>query len=104
MSAMATLARMMLFSMTLLSPTRTPAHFRYNEACVLVAKDASAIKRLSYVTRRVWLLQELQAHGVVDIRNVPGKDNPADALTKSLDRAPFRRYMARLYNADPSVF
>ena len=71
---------------------------------MLVAKDASAIKRLSYVTRRVRLLQELQAHGVVDMRNVPGKDNPADSLTKSLERAPFRRYMARLYNADPSLF
>ena len=75
-----------------------------NEACVLVAKDASAIKRLSYVTRRVRLLQELQVNGLISVLNVPGKDNPADALTKSLDRTTFRRYMARLYNADPSIF
>ena len=43
-----------------------------NEACVLVSKDATAIKRLAYVTRRVRLLQELVAHRVVYVCNVPG--------------------------------
>ena len=75
-----------------------------NEACVLVSKDATAIKRLAYVTRRVRLLQELVAHRVVYVCNVPGKENPADALTKHLGKPDFRNYMARLYNVPASSF
>ena len=64
----------------------------------MVAKDATSLKRLSYITRRVRLLQELEKCGVVDTRSVPGTDNPSDPLTKCLDKINFRRYMARLYN------
>ena len=75
-----------------------------NEACELVAKDASATKRLSYITRRVRLLQELQALTIVSALHVPGKENPADVLTKSVGRADFRKYMAKLYNTSESTF
>ena len=75
-----------------------------NEACVLVTKDASSLKRLAYVTRRVRLLQELQHRRVINISNVPGKANPADPLTKHVDKLSFRSYMARLYNVDPTTF
>ena len=70
----------------------------------MVAKDASATKRLAYVTRRVRLLQELQALSIVSALHVPGKENPSDVLTKTVDRATFRKYMAKLYNTSESAF
>ena len=69
-----------------------------NEACVLVAHDASSIKRLSYVARRVRFLQELVSRNFLCVLNVPGKANPADVLTKHIGKSEFREYMARLYN------
>ena len=64
----------------------------------MVAKDATNIKRLAYVARRVRLLQELDAHGIVRLRHVPGTANPADALTKHLRRIDYQEYMRVLYN------
>ena len=75
-----------------------------NEACVMVSKDASSLKRLAYVTRRVRMMQELVHRGFVRILNVPGKANPADPLTKHVDKLTFRTYMARLYNVDSITF
>ena len=69
-----------------------------NEAAVLVANDASSAKRLPFVTRRVRLLQELRERGIVHVLSVPGKENPADALTKYLSKHDFKPYMARMYN------
>ena len=69
-----------------------------NEVTVLVSKDASPIKRLAYVARRVRLLQELDARGVVKLYNVPGTANPSDAFTKNLRRNEFQEYMRVLYN------
>ena len=54
--------------------------------------------------RRVRLLQELQALTIVSALHVPGKENPADVLTKSVGRADFRKYMAKLYNTSESTF
>ena len=73
-----------------------------NEAALLVSKDASSVKRLAYIAKRVRLLQELSQRGIVSVESVPGKANPADALTKNLERSTFRTYMARLYNVDPA--
>ena len=64
----------------------------------MVSKDASPIKRLAYVARRVRLLQELDAHGIIKLRHVPGTANPADAMTKHLRRLEYQDYMRVLYN------
>ena len=67
-----------------------------NEACIMVSKDATSLKRLSYITRRVRLLQELTSHGVVVLHKVSGTANPADALTKVLAvKYAFKEYMAK---------
>jgi len=77
-----------------------------NEAAVLLAaNDASSIKRLAYIARRVRFLQELVTRKIVVLLNIDGKQNPADALTKHIEpKATFRDYMARLYNATASLF
>ena len=63
----------------------------------MVANDASALKRLSYVARR--FLQELQSRTVINMLKVSGTANPADALTKYIeDKSKWHLYMQRLYN------
>jgi hypothetical protein len=64
----------------------------------MVAKDASSEKRMAYIARRIRFLQELVKLRIVDVIHVPGKANPADALTKHLDKKTFREYMERIYN------
>ena len=39
-----------------------------------------------------------------NILDPPGKENPSDVLTKTVDRATFRKYMAKLYNNSESTF
>ena len=64
----------------------------------MVSKDASSEKRMAYIARRIRFLQELVKLRIVDVMHVPGKANPADALTKHLSKQVYRAYMARLYN------
>ena len=71
---------------------------------VMVAKDASSEKRLAYIARRIRFLQELVRLRIVDVLQVPGKANPADALTKHLTAATFKEYMARMYNTSVNTF
>jgi hypothetical protein len=54
-----------------------------NDAAVLAGSDASSIKRLAYIARRVRFLQELVVRGVVTLLSVPGTANPADMFTTS---------------------
>ena len=76
-----------------------------NEAAVLVSKDATSIKRLAYIARRCRFLQELHDRNIVRLLNVPGKANPADALTKHVSpKGTFKEYMARIYNTAASLF
>jgi hypothetical protein len=74
-----------------------------NEACILIAKDATSIKRLAYMARRAAWMRELtdtnhDVRQVVRPLKVDGTANPADALTKYLSKPIFRAYAARMYN------
>ena len=76
-----------------------------NEAAVMVSKDATSIKRLAYIARRVRFLQELVERAIVTMLNVSGKVNPADALTKHVEpKTAYREYMARIYNVSYDSF
>ena len=68
-----------------------------NEVCVMVTKDESSMKRLSYVARRVRFLQELHSRGIIEIRKVDGTINPVDALTKYLQPKDYKRYMDHIH-------
>ena len=70
-----------------------------NEICITVARDASSMKKVSYVARRVRLLQELVERKVIKMVKVSGLANPADMLTKHLTKDIFRKYAANLYGA-----
>ena len=71
----------------------------------MVTKDATSIKRLAYIARRIRFMQELQVRGVISILDVDGKANPADALTKHVGpKALFQTYMANMYNTTNAVF
>ena len=75
-----------------------------NSAAVLAGSDATSIKRLAYIARRVRFLQELVVRGVVKMLNVSGDANPADGFTKHLPKAAFRLYMSRAYNCAAALF
>ena len=73
------------------------------EACILIAKDATSIKRLAYMARRAAWMRELtdtnhDVRQVVRPLKVDGTANPADALTKYISKPIFRAYAARMYN------
>ena len=75
-----------------------------NEAAVCAGNDASSIKRLAYIARRVRFLQELVARNVSRLLNVPGNANPADAFTKHVSpKRLWQEYMARMYNSSVGV-
>ena len=75
-----------------------------NEICITVAKDASSMKHVAYVARRVRFLQELQSadRRVLNMRKVSGLANPSDMLTKHLKKESFRLYAAKLYGCSPT--
>ena len=76
-----------------------------NAAAVMVAKDATSVKRLAYIARRVRFLQELVARAVIKILHVPGDANPADAMTKHLSpKSLYIEYMARVYHTTVALF
>ena len=76
-----------------------------NEAAVMAGNDATSIKRLAYIARRVRFLQELVDRGICSLLDVPGEANPADALTKHITpKQLFYDYMARLYNTGVDSF
>ena len=50
-------------------------------------------------------MQELTARGIIDLRNVPGTANHADALTKHVaPKSVFREYMSRIYQVDAARY
>ena len=75
-----------------------------NEICITVAKDASSMKHVAYVARRVRFLQEMQSsdHRIISMRKVSGLANPADMLTKHLKKESFKLYAAKLYGCSPT--
>ena len=73
----------------------------------MVSKDTTPLKRLTYIARRVRLLQELVMElvrlGIARLLNIPGKLNPADVLTKYLTREDFERYISYIYNCTQAI-
>ena len=48
------------------------------------------------------MLQELVTRNVIRVLDVAGTANPADMLTKALDKTTWLKYCSRMYNADLS--
>ena len=70
-----------------------------NEAACMVTRNATSVKRLSYIARRCRFMQECQGTEIL-IKDISGLNNPADAFTKHMKiKATWRLYMARIYNA-----
>ena len=76
----------------------SPATAHRAAAGPALTRDASSLKRLAYIARRVRFIQELEARRVISIQNIEGIKNPADVLTKYLGKPDYIRYTSRLYN------
>ena len=76
-----------------------------NKGAVELSKDAKSCQRSRHIDRRYLKVREWVAMGQVRVEYVETTQNPADALTKALDPATFRRHVSTLmgYSSTPSA-
>jgi len=69
-----------------------------NSGAVELARDHKSCKRSRHVDRRFFKVREWQALGHISVQHIDTKLNPADLLTKAIDKEAFVRHRARLMN------
>ena len=69
-----------------------------NEGAVALSKDIRSCQRSRHIERRYLRIREWVADGEITVQYVATKENVADALTKPLDPATFRRHADKLMN------
>ena len=45
-------------------------------------------------------MRELRGAGIVDVKHIPGTENPADIFTKVLPPQPFHKHRKKIFNCD----
>jgi hypothetical protein len=65
--------------------------FTDNDSAIFVAADEMSAKNLPYIIKHLRILQESEEMGKVKLYKVPGHLNPADALTKYIEKEPTAR-------------
>ena len=67
---------------------------------LLIASDATSIKRVAYLARRAAFCRELTRPPNATMRplKVDGLANPGDAFTKHLAKPQFKPYASKIYN------
>jgi hypothetical protein len=73
------------------SQERPSPIFTDNDAAIFVASDEMSAKNLPYIIKHLRILQESEERGNVKMYKVPGHLNPADALTKFIEKEPTAR-------------
>ena len=67
-----------------------------NEAMINFIKGTGVAKGIRHLELRLWYVREEISKGKVDVFFMPGKDMPADQLTKILTRAEFEAFRDRI--------
>lgn len=67
-----------------------------NEAMINFVKGSAVAKGIRHLELRLWYFREEVSRGKVDVFFMPGKDMPADQLTKILNRADFEKFRERV--------
>jgi hypothetical protein len=67
-----------------------------NEAMINFVKGTAVAKGIRHLELRLWYFREEVSRGKVDVFFMPGKDMPADQLTKILTRADFEQFRERV--------
>jgi hypothetical protein len=71
--------------------------FTDNDAAIFVAADEMSAKNLPYIIKHLRILQESEERGDIKMYKVPGHLNPADALTKFIEKEPTARVRHMMY-------
>jgi hypothetical protein len=74
-----------------------------NSANQLVAQGESSAARSRHALRRYLIIQQRIASGDIVIRHVPDTENPADFLTKWVDRVKFEKSIEYATNGSQAV-
>ena len=67
-----------------------------NSGTVNVANDSGSVGRSRHLAMRAKFLQDCKELGITRVGYIATNDNPADLLTKPLDRAKFQKHRAYL--------
>eukprot|EP00966_Prymnesium_polylepis_P250797 5799143-Prymnesium_polylepis.2 len=67
-----------------------------NQGAEALAKDRRSCQRSRHIERRYLKVREWVHHGEIKVVYVTTEHNPADLLTKSLERGPFERHVGTL--------
>ena len=60
----------------------TPIVFTDNEAAIKLSKTQTFHRRSRHIEHKYHLIREMVDRQLVTIKGIPGKENPADILTK----------------------
>ena len=70
-----------------------------NQGAIELSKDAKSCQRSRHIERRYLKVRELAAEEELVVIYVQTDANPADVLTKPLDRATFERHTSTLFGS-----
>ena len=76
-------------------PTATILHCD-NQGTVACSHDPHSHSRMKHIDIRTHFIRDCVNDGVIDVTHIPGVENPADLLTKPLDKTVHRKWLQRI--------
>ena len=76
-------------------PTATILHCD-NQGTVACSHDPHSHSRMKHIDIRAHFIRDCVNDGVIDVTHIPGVENPADLLTKPLDKTIHRKWLQRI--------
>ena len=70
-----------------------------NAACIAMSENPTHADRARHIDTRIYFLRDMVRDGIVKLRKVPGTENVADALTKSLPAPSFEKHREYLWGS-----
>jgi hypothetical protein len=80
--------------------TRTTTLWEDNASAIAMSQNPVAPGKSRHIDTRWYFLRDMDRAHVVKLRKIPGTENPADALTKSLPGPTFQKYFSLVMGAD----
>jgi len=70
-----------------------------NAACIAMSENPTHADRARHIDTRIYFLRDMVRDGIVKLKKVPGTENVADALTKSLPAPSFEKHREYLWGS-----
>lgn len=91
--------RRVCIEMGIAKPDSPPIELHMDNEGAIALSSTEGTKRSKHIDVRFHHVRDLQALGLVSIKSIRSKENPADGLTKSLN-TPDHRHFLHLINMD----